>query len=127
MNGPQKWIRIITQMLFIWIFKRLLIPCHIRDRLCKLKKINIRNDLINWIEAFITNRRQKVAVNGKESKWHKVTSGIPQGSVLGSLLFVLYVNDLPDLTKSNTFLFADDIKIFRAITNKMTRIYYNKT
>ena len=84
----------------------------------KLKSFNIRNDLVNWIEAFITNRRQKVAVNGKESNWHKVTSGIPQGSVLGPLLFVLYVNDLPDLTKSNTFLFADDIKIFRAITNK---------
>ena len=59
-----------------------------------------------------------MTVNGKESNWHKVTSGIPQGSVLGPLLFVLYVNDLPELTKSNTFLFADDIKIFRAITNK---------
>ena len=107
-------------MLFIWIFKRLLI-------LCKLKSFNIRNDLVNWIEAFITNRRQKVAVNGKESNWHKVTSGIPQGSVLGPLLFVLYVNDLPDLTKSSTFLFADDIKIIRAITKiKMIRIYYNK-
>ena len=79
----------------------------------KLKSFNIRNDFINWIEAFITNRRQKVAVNGRELNWHKLTSGIPQG-----LLFVLYVNDLPDLTKSNTFLFADDIKIFRAITNK---------
>ena len=83
----------------------------------KLNSFNIRNDLINWIEAFITNTRQKVAVNGKESNWHKETSGIPQGSVLGPLLFVLYVNDLPDLTKSNTFLFADD-NIFRAITNK---------
>ena len=50
--------------------------------------------------------------------WSMTQAGIPQGSVLGPLLFVLYVNDLPDLTKSNTFLFADDIKIFRAITNK---------
>ena len=74
----------------------------------KLKSFNIRNDLVNWIEAFITNRRQKVAVNGKESNWHKVTSGILQGSVLGPLLFVPYVNDLPELTKSNTFLFTDD-------------------
>ena len=83
----------------------------------KLKSFNIRNDLVNWIEAFITNRRQKVAENEKESNWHKITSGIPQGSVLGPLLFVPYVNDLPELTKSNTFLFTDDIKIFRAITN----------
>ena len=89
----------------------------------KLTSFNIRNELINWIEAFITNRRQKVAVNGKESNWHKVTSGTPQGSVLGPLLFVLYINDLPDLTKSNTFLFVDDVKIFRTI--KITKIYYN--
>ena len=41
------------------------------------------NELINWIEAFLTDRKQKVAVNGKESKWHNVTSGIPQGSVIG--------------------------------------------
>ena len=74
----------------------------------KLKSFNIRNDLVNWIEAFITNRRQKVAVNRKESNWHKVTSGILQGSVLVPLLFVPYVNDLPELTKSNTFLFTDD-------------------
>ena len=62
-----------------------------------------------------------VAVNGKELKWHNVTSGIPQGLVIGPLLFVLqgvYINDLPELTKSDTFLFADDIKIFRTITDK---------
>ena len=57
-------------------------------------------------------------VFGKGSKWHNVTSWIPQGSVLGTLLFVLYINDLPELTKSDTFVFADDIKIFRTITNK---------
>ena len=55
---------------------------------------------------------------GKESKWHKVSSGIPQGSVLEPLLFVLYINDLPELTKSDAFLFSDGIKIFTTVTNK---------
>ena len=84
----------------------------------KLDSYNISNELINWIETFLTDRKQKVAVNGKESKWHNVTSGISQGSVIGPLLFVLYINDLPELTKSDTFLFADGIKVFRSITDK---------
>ena len=84
----------------------------------KLESYNISNELINWIKAFLTDRKQKVAVNDKESKWHNVTSGISQGLVIGQLLFVLYINDLPELTKSDTFLFADDIKIFRTITDK---------
>ena len=63
-----------------------------------------------------------MAVNGKESNWHDVTSGIPQGTVLGPLLFVLYINDLPDLTQSDTLLFADDIKIFRSIINGSFRV-----
>ena len=88
-----------------------------KRQISKLNSLNIRKEIANWIEAFISNRRQKVAVNGKESNWHDVTSGIPQGTVLGPLLFVLYINDLPDLTQSDTFLFADDIKIFRSIIN----------
>ena len=59
-----------------------------------------------------------MAVNGKESKWYILTSRIPQGSVFGPLLFELYRNDLPELTKSDTFLFADNIKIFRTIIDK---------
>ena len=58
----------------------------------------------------------QTTVNGKESKWHNVTSEIIQGSVIGQLLFVLYINDLPELTKSYTFLY--DIKICRTITDK---------
>ena len=55
-------------------------------------------------------------MNNPASSWAQVTSGIPQGSVLGPILFVLYVNDLPDCTSSDIYLFADDTKIFRSIT-----------
>ena len=60
-----------------------------------------------------------MVVNYKESNYHDVTSGIAQGSVLGPLLFVLYISDLPDLTQTITFLFADDIKLFRPIMNRV--------
>jgi len=71
--------------------------------------------VIKWVESFLNDRKQKVTVNGAESKIHKVTSGIPQGSVLGPILFVIYINDMPECVDSTTYLFADDTKIFKEI------------
>ena len=56
-----------------------------------------------------------MVVNGEYSEWMGVTCGIPQGSVLGPLLFIVYINDLPEEVESEIFLFADDTKIFRTI------------
>ena len=72
---------------------------------------------LEWIEDFLTGRTERVSINGSTSDWKKVTSGIPQGSVLDPLLFILFINDLPDGIKSDVYLFADDTKIFRNITD----------
>ena len=64
----------------------------------------------------LSHRSQRVRVNNSFSSWQEVTSGIPQGSVIGPLLFVIFMNDLPEVIKSSElFLFADDIKLFHAI------------
>ncbi len=88
-----------------------------RRLISKLSSYGVSVTLIDWIEAFLSNRYQQVAVNGELSELKKMTSGIPQGSVLGPLLFVAYINDLPDLLQSQPYLFADDTKIFKVIKN----------
>ncbi|RUS84500.1 hypothetical protein EGW08_007739 [Elysia chlorotica] len=79
--------------------------------LLKLKGYGIEGKLLAWIRDFLTGRKQRVVVNGEESAWMEVLSGIPQGSVLGPFLFVVFVNDLPNCVHSTTFLFADDTKL----------------
>ena len=65
-----------------------------------------------WVEAFLTGRTQQVLVEGVLSSSSTVKSGVPQGSVLGPLLFLLYINDLPDCVLSSVKIFADDSKLF---------------
>ena len=81
----------------------------------KLYAYLIRGKILTWIRNFLTNRTQRVTVCGVSSNQVNVTSGIPQGSVLGPLLFLIYVNDLPEVVKSTIKLFADDTKIYRVI------------
>ena len=89
----------------------------------KLEAYGIGMELIEWIRDYLSGRKQQVSINGETSKWHDVTSGIPQGSVLGPIMFVIFINDLPDIVDSTVYLFADDTKIFNVIrepTNKDT-------
>ena len=81
----------------------------------KMKCYGIVNPILGWVESFLSNRTQYVSVNGKCSELKAVTSGIPQGSVLGPILFVIYINDLPDVVNKYLYLFADDSKIFNKI------------
>ena len=69
--------------------------------------------IIIWIEQWLTDRKQRVVVDGEVSSWKTVLSGVPQGSVLGPILFLVYINDLEERVTGSILKFADDTKLFR--------------
>lgn len=83
----------------------------------KLKGYGITGNILHWIKDFLSDRKQRVVLNGTHSTWTNVTSGIPQGSVLGPILFIIYINDLPDAIHNFVKLFADDTKLFATVNN----------
>jgi hypothetical protein len=89
--------------------------------LSKLKQYGISGNLLKWFTSYLTNRYQRVTLDGHSSDWLPVLSGVPQGSILGPLLFLLYINDLPDVVKnSNVKLFADDTKFYSVVSDNST-------
>jgi hypothetical protein len=83
--------------------------------LYKLKCIGISGSLIKWFESYLSGRVQRVVIGGQESEWKPVNAGVPQGTVLGPLLFLIYVNDIVDQVSSHISLFADDTSLYRTI------------
>ena len=88
-----------------------------RRLLHKISRYNIQGALLQWLTTYLTNRTQEVVVNGHVSRKTDVYSGIPQGSVLGPTLFIIFINDLPSEIQSSIYLFADDTKLFNTIGN----------
>ena len=83
--------------------------------LLKLQHYGIRGQLLSWIESFLSDRSQKVLVEGITSSYVPVVSGVPQGTVLGQMLFLIYINDLPKNVTSTTRLFAEASLLYRRI------------
>ena len=85
----------------------------------KLDFYSVRGNINKWISSFLGDRKQQVLLENCHSSSAEVLSGVPQGTVLGPLLFLAYINDLPEVTKSsNARIFADDTLLFRPITNQ---------
>ena len=81
----------------------------------KLKQNGISGSLLNLFESYLFNRKQRVVLNGSYSCYSQIESGVPQGSVLGPLLFLIYINDLENNIKSNVKFFADDTMLFSIV------------
>ena len=87
----------------------------------KLHHYGIRGIVLDWFRSYLTDRNMYVDYKGIMSKEHNINYGVPQGSVLGPLLFILYTNDLPNtLTVSKSILFADDTTIYYSHSNLNT-------
>ena len=81
--------------------------------LLKLKSHGMGNSIINWIEQWLTDRRQMVVIDGEVSSWKSVLSGVPQGSMLGPILLLVYINDLEDVVTGKKLKCVNDTKLFR--------------
>ncbi|XP_076470853.1 uncharacterized protein LOC143300809 [Babylonia areolata] len=84
-----------------------------RRLLLRFCHYGIRGQTLRWIEKFLTNRTQQMNVEGQISTIGQVTSGVPQGSVLGPTLFVIHINDINKNIRSTVRLFADDTILYR--------------
>ena len=85
----------------------------------KLKVLGITGRLLKWLTDYLDNRHQRVVINGVHSDWLIINSGVPQGSILGPLLFLVYINDIIIDIDSDIFLYADDTIIMRVITDPL--------
>ena len=89
----------------------------------KLTQNGISGNLLNLIRDFLNDRKQRVVLNGQFSTWKSVSAGVPQGSILGPLLFLIYINDLTEGLSSNAKLFADDTPVDTTSFQRLYDVY----
>ena len=85
--------------------------CH-KGLLFKLRTISCSDSIVNWFLSYLSNRRQRVVINGQASDWASVLAGVPQGSILGPLLFLIFINDIVKHIWCSIRLFADDTSLY---------------
>jgi len=106
LNGKKHSIVIFCDL------KKAFDTCNIEILLKKLERIGICGIELNWFKNYLSHRKQFVFINGAESELMDIVIGVPQGSILGPILFLLYINDLPGASNLLSFLFADDTALF---------------
>ena len=90
----------------------------IKISLNKLKRTGLIGNLLTTLADFLKDRKQRAVLNGQNSPWVSVEAGVPQGSILGQLLFLIYINDVSENLVSNPKLFVDDTSLFSIIFDK---------
>ena len=88
-----------------------------KDLIFKLKAAGVSGSLLNWFCDYLNDRRQRVVLPGGNSEWSDIKAGVPQGSILGPLLFLLYINDIVEDIHSSIRLFADDTSLYIIVDN----------
>ena len=116
----EEWTDLLDQNFLIDViyldFQKAFYTIHHQRLLSKIHAYGIRGKVYEWARNFLLNRRRKrVVLNYSKSTWSEVTSGVPQGSALGPILFILYVNGLPIVLSCVSKLFADDTKMYRSV------------
>ena len=108
-----------VRMVFIDISKAFDRVWH-KGLLHKLKLIGVEGPLLSWFESYLSNRKQRVVIDGQYSQWKNINAGVPQGSVLGPLLFLIYINDITENLESYSLLYADDTSLYDIVDNPDT-------
>ena len=76
--------------------------------------------MTDWFHSYLTNREQRVCIRGVSSSWQKINAGVPQGSILGPTLFIIFINDIVNRINSNTRLFADDTILYKVLNQPIS-------